>query len=835
MLDFITSSDGGSADKVKPSFSLPYPVNKNFVGREEELNELHTLLAENKPVAIAAVSGMGGLGKTELAVQYAHQYQSEYDGGLVWLSGRGDVVSNLAEEFILRFGQQKFPVQEGKKLAQWCWNRWQPPEKQVLVVIDDVNKDSLRSVMAALPTENRFRVLVTTRLQKLDPKFEILPLKVLPPDKALELLGKILGEGDSRLSRESEQAEALCKQLGYLPLGLELVRRYLLDDPDLSLAEVLAELQEKGVEAEAIDREEEDLEETAMKAQRGVRAAFELSWEKLKAEAQSLGRLLAVFANEIVPAELLEAVTQELGWSAKALREGRKELYKFSLVERSEELAGGFNLHPLIWRFLQGKLAQAEDAEADRKAFVSVLIARANKIESDITVQELSSLQFVIPHLEAVTKRYLSLVKDEDVACAFAGVAKYYEGQGLYFLAEPWYKKGLEATQERLGKQHLSVASIINDLALLYKKQAQYKQAESLFEEALNIKKELLGEQHHSVAITLNNLASLYISRGKYEEAEPLFLKALAIKRECLGEPNLSVANTLHHIGSLYHHQGKYNDAENYYLQALEMRRQVVGEEHPNIAQSFNNLAGLYYSWGRFDEAESYFIQALEMRRRLLHERHPYVAQSLNDLARVYLAQKRYSEAETLFLEALEIRKEHLGEQHPYVAQSCNELAVLYYAQGRYEEAEPLVDKALKINKQVLGDEHHEVGNCLNTLGKLNEAQKKYEEAKDYYLQALEIYDRALGSDHPHTKIIRSNLEHLPTQKKSSEANALKPKTNFRMRLQWFLEGMGSVLEIMPPPSTRKYRPHLDRENLGSLRDDQQTLDSDSKKSQGNA
>lgn len=178
-------------------------------------------------------------------------------------------------------------------------------------------------------------MLVTTRLQRLDPKFEILPLKVLPQEEALALLGKILGEADSRLIREPEKAKELCQWLGYLPLGLELVGYYLFDDPDLSIAEVLRELQAKGVEAEAIALEEETLAETGITAQRGVKAAFELSWEKLSAEAQHLGGLLAVFANETIPKELLEAVTQELGWSAQALREGKKQLDKLSLVERS--------------------------------------------------------------------------------------------------------------------------------------------------------------------------------------------------------------------------------------------------------------------------------------------------------------------------------------------------------------------------------------------------------------------------------------------------------------------------------------------------------------------
>jgi hypothetical protein len=236
-------------------------------------------------VAVSAVAGMGGVGKTELVIRYARQHEADYPGGICWLNARD---SNLAAEIVL-FAQNKMSLEVPQKLGErplnlkeqveWCWQHWQPADGIVLVVLDDVT--DLRSCREVLPRANRFRVLMTTRLRRIDTNFVEISLDVLSADKALELLASVLGERDRRVQREQQTAEKLCEWLGYLPLGLELVGRYLAEDPDLSLAEMLERLKAQRLQDEAIDLDEQQLQNTFSTAQRGVRAAFELSWQEL--------------------------------------------------------------------------------------------------------------------------------------------------------------------------------------------------------------------------------------------------------------------------------------------------------------------------------------------------------------------------------------------------------------------------------------------------------------------------------------------------------------------------------------------------------------------------
>jgi hypothetical protein len=326
-------------------------------------------------VAVSAVAGMGGVGKTELAIRYARQHEADYSGGICWLNGRE---SNLAAgiiQFAKFYMNLEVPQKRGEsplnliQQVEWCWQHWQPVDGLVLVVLDDIT--DLKSCRGFLPTANRFRVLMTTRLRGLDTNFVELPLDVLPADKALELLTSVLGEKDRRLQREPQTAEELCKWIGYLPLGLELVGRYLAEDPDLSLAEMLERLKAQGVQDEAIDLDEQQMQNTFSTAQRGVRAAFELSWQELEPVTQRVAEYLSLFAPTVFGWEWIASDTELFNCSESEINTAKKQLYKRHLIEQVEEREGGYKIHPLIGEFLRGKLAESEQADEFRRAFAT--------------------------------------------------------------------------------------------------------------------------------------------------------------------------------------------------------------------------------------------------------------------------------------------------------------------------------------------------------------------------------------------------------------------------------------------------------------------------------
>ncbi|MFN6519327.1 MAG: tetratricopeptide repeat protein [Nostoc sp. CreGUA01] len=698
--------------KPKPTFyeNIPLSGVVEFVGREKDLENLHQLLQENEQVAIAAVAGMGGVGKTELALQYARNHRETYKGGICWLLAKvGDVGIQ-----VVQFARTVLDLNPPEGLdvpaqVQYCWRHWR--EGDVLLVLDDVGE--YQQVKPYLPSSSsRFKVLITTR-QYLGASIKQLSLDVLQPEAALELLKSFFKETPQRIEQELAVANQLCEWLGYLPLGLELVGRYLKCKVDLSLTEMLRRLEKKRLEQTALIKPEGD-----MTAQWGVLAAFELSWQELEDDDKQLGCLLSLFAPAPIAWDLVEQCLPEE--DEEELEEIRDEkLLNLHLLQRKDE--GVYQLHPLLREFFQYQLTDLEQAEELKRSFCKVMIAVAKDIPQSPTLEQITAVTPAKLHLAEVAKNLIQYVSDEDFLWAFVGNSRFYQGQGLYEKAAPWLKECLEVTKQRFGEKHPNVATSLNNLAALYSSQGRGTEAESLYQQALELRRRLLGEKHPDVAISLNNLALLYNSQARYSEAKPLYLKALEIRRDSLGKQHPSVAQSFNNLALLYASQGKYSQAEFQFLQALDLRRCLLGEEHPFVASSLNNLGLLYASQGKYTTAESFLEQALKLRRHLLKEEHFPVAESLNNLAYIYHSQGKYTTAESCLEQALELRQNSLGKEHPLVAESLNNLAAFYSSQGRYSEAEPLYLQALEIFKQRLGINHPNTVKCCKNLADLRD------------------------------------------------------------------------------------------------------------------
>lgn len=340
-----------------------------FVGREPELERLHMQLQQGNLVSISAVEGMGGVGKTELAIQYTQQYSSSYEGGICWLFAREFNVGTQVVGFAQ--AQLNLKIPEGLELPDqtaFCWRNWR--EGEVLLVLDDVVNYS-RDVERYLPppASSRFKVVMTTRLM-FGPPIQSLSLNVLSPEQSLELLTVLIGK--ERVQQELDIAKTLCDWLGYLPLGIELVGRYLLKRTYLSLSTLLFRLQEKAKKRQAIkhDALQRDEATGTSTARRGAEAAFDLSWEELDEPSQHLGKLLSLFALAPIPWYLAEAVEQKYcensdgnqEFDVEAFEKARAGLLDLHLLQLSQQQEQIYRLHSLIREFFRVKL---EPGEAD--------------------------------------------------------------------------------------------------------------------------------------------------------------------------------------------------------------------------------------------------------------------------------------------------------------------------------------------------------------------------------------------------------------------------------------------------------------------------------------
>jgi NB-ARC domain len=406
-----------------PKSNQPIPSNvrqgsKNFVGREDELADIHAKLQEGQDVIVCAVEGMGGVGKTELALQYATRYQQEYVARY-WLSlremGLAQAVVTMASPYLdLPEAMQAASLDEQ---AAWCWQNWLPETGKLLVILDDVPKaESIPDL--AMPINPRVRVLVTTRERELNVGFESVPLKVLSEEKAKELLKKIVGA--AKVDKELVTVKEICETLGYLPLGIELIGEYLSKNRFLTFAKLQERLNSKLQERlnfadESIARERKH----RFYAHRGVEAAIQLSWDDISTGSQRVAMLLGLFAPVEILWELVAAIGAKAEITEDELNEARGQLDSLQPIDDECKF---YKIHTLVREFFRYKLV-ISDSITKQNIYYLVL----GIIKYDVVLAK----SLVVSELEKFNPFFDNSIKSIDYARLIGESRRaWYEGFG---------------------------------------------------------------------------------------------------------------------------------------------------------------------------------------------------------------------------------------------------------------------------------------------------------------------------------------------------------------------------------------------------------------------
>ena len=773
--------------KTEPKhFTVPYLRNEFFTGRNAILTQIHNTLGQTGTAALSqaqAIHGLGGVGKTQTAVEYAHRYFQQPSGydWVLWVNASSLTLSGsfgaIATDLAL-------PNHQENKLDEniAAVKRWLSTNERWLLIFDNV--DDPDTVQPFLPNAPNGRILITSRLPRLERLGvgRAIALDILAPEDAHTFLLRRT-QCDSIDAAEQQALETLAQELGYLPLALEQAAAYI-QTKGVSFAAYWRVYQQRRLQV--LEKEQPQVGNYPA----SVATTWGINFEAVQASSPAAAdvlRLSAFLAPDNIPYEILSLGKDHLGKTlATALAEVAEdelvipellaELTRYSLMRLETE--DRYSIHRLVQEVLRDRLTPEQRQQWLDRA--------VNALNATFPSPEFGHWRWcarLVEQVQACTM--LSATETLEFALLLSRAGYYLKEKGCYGEAELLHQQSLKVYQSQLGSDHPFIATSLNNLAGLYQAQGRYGEAESLYKQALAIWRSHLGTHHPDTASSLNNLATLYRSQGRYGEAEPLYKQVLEITRFQLGSNHPHTATSLNNLAGLYDSQGRYGEAEPLYQRALEIRRSQLGASHPHTAHSLNNLAELYRAQGRYGEAEPLLQQALEIMRSQLGSDHPYTATSLNNLAGLYKAQGRYGEASPLLQQALEITRSQLGNHHPDTASSLNNLAGLYRAQGHYGEAEPLYQKALEIMRSQLGSDHPYTATSLNNLAELYRAQGRYGEAEPFYQQALAIRQSQLGSQHPHTANSLNNLAGLyRVQGFYGEAEPLYQKALEIIRLQ---------------------------------------------------
>jgi len=650
----------------KPAFAGRRPAvfnvplrNPSFTGRAEILLDLRERLRAGEGLLVVqALAGMGGVGKTQLAIEFAHRFAADYQS-IWWVAAEqpaliADQLATLATQLGLP-AASSVPETVAMVLAELGRRPgW-------LLIFDDAERP--QDLAAFLPSGAAGHVLVTSRNPALGGPGRGGRVEVdvfARPETVALLQGQLSGLGD-------EVADQLADELGDLPLAAAQAAAYL-DETRMPPAEYLRLFR---------SRRREMLAKGQVIGYEGrIDTAWTLSMERLREEpegvpAVQLQELAAFLAPAPIPLDLIadqaSLLTEPLA-SAAADELRCNELVaaigRYSLARRQPD---GLVLHRLVQAAIQAQLSP--DRQDQHLGDAVRLLRAAAPEEVETNLAGWSRWRQLLPHVLAVTGH----AEDRRVELGPVGwlldmAGRYLRIRGEPGEARPLAERALAIDEQAYGPNHPTVATVLDNLAMVLRDLGRPGEARPLFERALAITEQAYGPNHPQVAAVLNNLAMVLRDLGRPGEARPRFERALAITEQAYGPNHPEVATNLNNLAAVLRDLGRPGEARPLAERALAITEQAYGPNHPQVATNLNNLAAVLRDLGRPGEARPLFERALAITEQAYGPNHPQVAAVLNNLAMVLRDLRRPGEARPLFERALAITEQAYGPNHPTVA-----------------------------------------------------------------------------------------------------------------------------------------------------------------------
>ncbi|KAI9785688.1 MAG: hypothetical protein M1839_008705 [Geoglossum umbratile] len=739
---------------AKTVFVIPIARNPGFTGREGLLERLDKELSPKLcGQSKAALNGLGGVGKTQIALEYAYRtLEWSPKRSVFWILATNS--ARFEESYRRIASEYEIPGHEDPKrdlmqlVRNWLESRCQ---SSWLMIVDNVDDKTFftvknlfgKSLSEYIPQYQEGALLYTTRDRSISanlvPPRSIISVPRMDPSEARELIG----EKCMYKSTQEEQNELL-EELDYLPLAISQAAAFM-NEVGLTISQYLVHhrqsysarirlLSYKFADHGRGERPMESVAATWM-------ASFNYIREQ-NPKAADLLALMSFFDRRGIPKSLLVNKEEDPLEFSKAVG----MLDAFSLITTNDR-RDNYEMHRLVQLATRAWLS--EHGSRGKIAFLALEAVVSCFPNGEY--EHWATCAIYLPHAEAVLGSGCEDYSNANFnarAALTLNMSCYFRSRGEFEKAEAKARMSWRLRKEALGDGHLDTLASIGNLALVLHDQGNYKAAEVMNLRALQGRRNALGEDDPDTLISFSNLASVLQDQGRYKEAEDMNREALKGHEKILGYRHPDTLATLGNLALVLQQQGKFEEAEEMHRRALKGCEEVLGTEHPDTLVSLHNFGEVLRDQARYKEAEEILRRALGKGEELLGEEHPFALTVLHNLAEVLRFQGKFDEAEKKHRRALEGSGKVLGSLHPFTLTSLHNLAELLRSKGNYFEAEEMHRQAWERREQVLGKAHLDTLMSANCLALALRGQRKFKEAEKIN-RALKAYEEALGKDHP--------------------------------------------------------------------------------------
>ena len=679
---------------IRPELNLPLQRTMKkaaFVGREAELRRIEE---EFQKDSVVVLSGLGGIGKTELAVRYGRDYEEDKRGRAYQVLYAGSFDKTL--ESSVSQGIPNFSA-EGKKpeqIRQAALDALNACGGEDLLILDNADTGSMNELLRALGGL-KMKVLVTTRMD-VPGAVEVKPL-------SLESLYDVFDYHGVKLPRE--QMKQLIETVSFHTLTVDMIARTLRRGAWIEVEDLLAALK-TGMEADEFTEVEIDYAASPGRAQinEHLKAVFRVA--NLSENARSLLRCAVLLPGGGMGERLFRSFVE------KKARAELDDLIEGGWLFRDIRL---LKIHPVIRIVCQEELKPSDESCG---AFLEALIGRFDEDKFDQTeyLQMAQVLEEAADRTEDRTGRWA--LKAGEVWWKLGDVSKPLE----------FSLRAMERAEKNLGQETPEYAYAVNNVGVSFGVKGEHKKALEYVLKALEIRERVLLPDDPDLASSYNNVGSTYDDLGDHKQALEYQLKALAIRERVLLPEHPDLAISYGNVGSTYRALGEPQKALEYELKVISIFEKVLPKDHPHLATSYNNVGDTYGALGDHKQALEYKLKALTICERVLPPEHPSLATSYNNVGSTYYAQGNYEKALEYQQKALVIRERVLPGNHPSLALSFNNIAWTYYRLGRIREAATHMRRAADIiNRSSLPETHPKRVSCNKWAERL-EAEARQEE-----------------------------------------------------------------------------------------------------------
>ncbi|OOF90643.1 hypothetical protein ASPCADRAFT_156291 [Aspergillus carbonarius ITEM 5010] len=705
LLEVPTHSDNVSRNQQTGHWMVPFDQNTRFMGREDIIANLDEWLTQQTRPTKMAIHGLGGVGKTQIALEVAYRMRNKYPNlSIFWIpctsyESVDQAYVNVAQKFGIP-GVKPEDVKQAVSnyLSQESAGEW-------LLIFDNaddsdmwINGSSAPALKKFLPRSQQGHILFTTRNRTLALKLASPHLIEIPePDQdiSLSILESLI---DSDLLVEKDAALRLLEQLAYLPLAITQAASYIQEN-QISISKYLHLLE--GNESQTIDLLSEDFEDEGRydTIQNPVATTWWISFQHIQ-ELNDLAIEYLSFMACINPREIpTSLLPQRRSENEKTKAIGLLKAYSFVTEQAGRKF---LSLHRLVhlttrsWMKNIGMFRAHVLKTADQ--FSDVFPDR------DISCRKL--WREYLPHVLLLIKEDDFLEKQHEYTQMIRRIGSCLSEDGRYNEAEKLIHQVLNIHQRDLGPENLQTLETMADLALIYWYQGRWKKAEELGVQVLKARTQILGFGHPDTLLSMANLASTYLKQGRWQEAEELQIEVLTAYKEILGFEHPNTLLSMSILASIYSNQDRRKQAEEIEVQVFKTRREILGLKHPSTLLSMSNLASIYSNQDRWKEAEEIGVQVFKTRREMIGLENSSTLLSMANLASTYYKQGRWTEAEQLDIKVLWLQKQVIGPEHPDTLITMHNLAFIWHSLGKASDALALMKQCVHLRNKVLGHQH---------------------------------------------------------------------------------------------------------------------------------